>query len=79
LHNWRGGFGQCALDTIDALIAENKEALAGNMKELLAEQFNAFLDKVCLSPDSENFTYAYQWGEWDMETKERQVSARLYL
>lgn len=55
------------------VIKEHKEVL--NTKELLAAQFNAFLDKACLSLDGDNFTYAYQWAEWDMETKERRVSA----
>ena len=55
------------------LIRDNKEAL--NTKELVAEQINAYLDKASLSLDSNNFTYAYQWGEWDFETKERHVSS----
>ncbi|KAM6497544.1 hypothetical protein JOM56_008017 [Amanita muscaria] len=75
LHNWRNTFGQSGLDTIDAFIQEHKEDL--DTKEKLAEQFQGFLNKDILIKDDDIYTYAYQWGDWNLKTKKRHLGRAL--
>ena len=35
------------------------------MKELIAEQIEAQFQKVSVGGESELYTYAYQWAEWN--------------
>lgn len=87
LHNWRNGFAQAALNTINLFVERNSSEL--NTKELIAEEIKAHLEKVDLMPkngasgssnvaedneeDEESYTYAFQWGEWSIDKKERKV------
>lgn len=63
LQGWRNGFAQSALDTIDTFIEANKSELKSSNE--IAEQIELLLDKAKLGTDSEQYTYAYQWVEWE--------------
>jgi hypothetical protein len=62
-------FAQKALETIEKCVKENKAS-----KDFIIEQMNMYLDSVELSPGSGQYTYVYQWAEWNPVTKKRKVS-----
>ena len=69
LQNWRNGFAQSALDAIDEFIEANKSKL--NTPEAIAEQVEMLLEKTKITTDSEQYTYAYQWAEWENATERK--------
>jgi hypothetical protein len=84
LQNWRNGFAQAAIDTINLFIKNNQEYLSS--KEVIAEQVAKYLIKVDLLKNGEisteegnddnphgSCTYAYEWDDWSTEATERKV------
>ena len=77
LQNWRNGFAQCALDTIDAFIEEYKSDL--NSPEAITEQIEILLEKTKINTtDSDQYTFAYQWVEWGNAAERKAFSKPIF-
>ena len=75
LQGWRNTIATKACDVVDKwikgpckeefakIISQTEDGIM--MKELIAEQIEAQFQKVSVGGESELYTYAYQWAEWN--------------